>query len=81
MEYMTLVCVTYKDGTPTKKAIYAADSPDSAVKGVHTNMAQYMAADNVASVMAIAANSIGGIYKNEYWIAPVEPKPETEVAS
>lgn len=81
MEYMTIVCVTYKDGSATRKAIYAAESPDSAVKGVHTNMAQYMAADNVASVMAIAANSIGGIYKNEHWMAPVEPKPETEEVS
>lgn len=81
MEYMTILCVTYKDGTATRKAIYAADSPDAAVKGVHTNMAQYMTADNVASIMAIAANSIGGIYKNEHWTAPVEPEPETEEVS
>lgn len=81
MEYMTILCVTYKDGTAAKKAIYAADSQDAAVKGVHTNMAQYMSDDNVASVMAIAANSIGGIYKNEHWTAPVEPKQETEEVS
>ena len=81
MEYMIILCVTYKDENETKKAIYAAESQDAAVKGVHTNMGKYMAADNVASVMAIAANSIGGIYKNEHWTAPVEPKPETEEVS
>ena len=78
MEYMTIVCVTYKYGTATKKAIYAAESPDSAVKGVYKNMGEYMSADNVTSVMAIAANSIGGIYKNEHWTAPEEPETVVE---
>lgn len=78
MEFMTIVCVIYKDGTAAKKAIYSTDSSDAAVKGVYQQMGMFMGADNVASVMAIAANSIGGIYKNEHWTAPAEPESVAE---
>lgn len=76
MEYMTILCVRYKDDTATKKAIYTAESSDAAVKGVYTNMGMYMAADNVESVMAMAVNSIGGVYKNEHWTAPVDAESD-----
>lgn len=70
MEYLTVLCVIYNDGTAPTKAIYTAETADAAIKGVYTKMGQFMDAENVASVMAMAVNSVGDIFKNEHWVAP-----------
>lgn len=77
MEFLTVLTVIYNDETPTKKSIYTANSADEAVKLVHQNMSTYMTQSNIKSVMAMAINSIGGVYKNEHWVAP-EPDVEAE---
>lgn len=79
MQYIVILFVTYKDNTPAKKAIYDAETSELAVKSVYNYMGQYMALDNVKSVVVMASNSIGGIYKKESWFAPEETS-QTETA-
>lgn len=72
MEYITVLHVSYSDGTPPKKAMYTYASADLAVAGAHKYIGQYMAAENVRSVMAVAMNNLGGIYANYGWKAEEE---------
>ena len=76
MEYTTILYVIYNDGTAAKKSMYQAESSDLAIANAHKYMGQYMAVDGVASCCTMAINSIGGIYANYHWTAPVVESAE-----
>ena len=67
MSYITILYVTYNNGTSAKKAIYDADSADLAIANVYKYMGSYMCSDGVESVACLAIDSLGTIYKQETW--------------
>lgn len=74
MKYYVILLVVFNDGTPDKLGIYTVKSEAEAVQNFHKYMGQYVNGANVASVCVEAKNSVGGIYKNESWVAPVAPE-------
>ena len=78
MEFTCVIYVIFNDGTATKKSMYACDNADSAVASAHQYMGQYMAKPNVESCMAMAINSIGGVYANYHWQKPIGDVPAEE---
>lgn len=67
MKFRVILEVIFNDGTTDKVGIYTYDTEDLALQGFYKYMGQYVGVGNVASVNVIAKNSVGGIYKNEFW--------------
>ena len=77
MKYYLIVIITYTDGTTDKKSLYEYANEYEAIAHFHSTMGTTMVQDNVESVLVVAMNSEGGIYKNEKFTKPtfvVEPE-------
>lgn len=72
MKYYVILLVISEDGTKDKVAIYTYTSEEEALKNFYLYMGQYVNAEGIKSVCVEAKNSVGGVYKNEAWIAPVK---------
>lgn len=77
MKYYLIVIITYTDETQDKKAIHEYVNEYEAIAHFHSTMGTAMIQDNVESVLVVAMNSEGGIYKNEKFTKPtfvIEPE-------
>lgn len=72
MKYFVSLFVVYKDGTKDKVGIYTYETQEEALRNFYKYMSDYVGTSNVASVTAEAKNSVGGVYKNEGWVAPAD---------
>ena len=68
-KYVTMLWVTYSNGTADKKAIYSYDTMNECLKGLYQYMASYTNGDGVATCLCIAMNHLGGVVKKECWKA------------
>ena len=76
MKFYTEEITVMVDGT-SAVAITEKATDIEARSSFHQIMASAMINENVASIHAEAKNSVGGIYENATWTAPVEePVPE-----
>lgn len=75
MKFLVVLNVIYNDDTPDKTSVYKYATEVEAVANFHKYLGQYIGGENVKTVLCMAINSVGGIYKNEFWSAP-EPAVE-----
>jgi len=77
MKYYVILLVVFDNDTADKVAIYKYNTEAEAIQNFYKYMGQYVNGTNVKSVCVEAKNNVGGIYKNEAWVAPeVEPADE-----
>lgn len=69
MKYYVILIATV--GTEIKKAIYEATDENNAVALFHQYMSSYMNNDKCKEALVMAINSVGGIYKKEYFTREV----------
>lgn len=79
MFYMVLI-QTFRDATPTAKALFDYADMDSAKAALFSTMASSMANENIASVMCEIINDRGGVLKHEIWERPTEDPEGLEAA-
>lgn len=78
MKYFVTLIVTYTDATKDKVGIYTAESEGDVLQLFYKYMSQYVNADKVATVFVTATNNVGGTYKSDVWVAPVDIEKEGE---
>lgn len=69
MNYLVVLHATYKDGQPSKKAIYEVATKDEAIALYHSTMATYMRDSEVSTCMVIVTNTVAGVLVTDSYVA------------
>lgn len=76
MKFFVTLYVVYDNETKDKVGIYSCADETEVMQNFYKYMSQYVGADNVASVLVEARNSVGGIYKTDVWTKLIEEVEE-----